>query len=366
MVIPRTTTAADTVATRQRATTLRQEIVSGARTFDEAARTESADSASAERGGDLGSGQRGRFVDAFEDVAYALRPGEISQPVLTPFGYHLIRVNSRAGDELAASHILLRIQPSEAVALATDRRADSLSRMAGSADDPRRFDEASRVLGIPTSRGVVIEGEPLTLGGRYVPGVSAWATTGARRGDVSELLDWDEGYAIARVDSLVEGGTPRLEAVRDQIQALLARLKKLDRLTVLTAPFAQNAARTSLEQAAQAAGHTVERSGWFTRIEPVDGLGRVNEAIGAAFKLPVGVVSGPIRAREGVFVMRVDQRGEADSAAFEAGKAQFREQEIQTARQEAVGRFLRNLRENANVVDRRRQIAIAQREFVAP
>jgi len=364
MVIPRATTAADTADTRARAVALRQEIVVGTRTFEEVARTESADSASAERGGDLGAGPRGRFVDAFEDAAYALQPGEMSQPVLSPFGYHLIRVDSRTGDSLSVRHILLRIQQREAAAAATDRRADSLSRMAGSADDPRRFDDASRALGLPISRGMVLEGDAFTLGGRYIPSVSAWATTGARTGDVSELFDWDEGYSIARVDSLIEGGTPRLEAVREQIHGLLARLKKLDRLVVLAAPFARTATSTSLEQAAETADYTVERTGWFTRIEPVEGLGRVNEAIGAAFRLPVGTVSAPIRAREGVFVMRVDQRVEADSAAFEAAKTEFREQETETARQEAVGRFMRNLRENAKVVDRRREIAVAQRDFV--
>ena len=61
------------------------------------------------------------FLDAFETAAEALKPGEISQPVLTQFGYHLIRLDSRNGDTLALHHILLRITQSDSDADRTDR-----------------------------------------------------------------------------------------------------------------------------------------------------------------------------------------------------------------------------------------------------
>jgi peptidyl-prolyl cis-trans isomerase D len=361
MVIPRVVSPADSAATRTRAVALREDIVSGRRTFEEVARTESADSGSAVNGGDLGRGPSGRFVDAFEQAAYALRPRTISEPVLSPFGYHLIRVDEKKGDTLAVRHILLRIEQSDSAATITDRRADSLSRIAGGADDPRKFDAASRTLGLPISRGVVIEGDQFTLAGRYVPGVAAWAVSGARKGEVSELLDWEEGYAIARLDSLVEGGTPKLAAIKDDIRRLLVRQKKLDRLVVVATPFAREAARTSLEAAARAHRMEVQQSEWFTRAAPAGELGRLNEAIGAAFSLPLRKVSAPIRTLDGVFVIRVDGRIVADRAEFEREKAQIRAEEIASLRQERVQQYLQSLRETAKIVDRRKEIAQAQR-----
>jgi len=74
-------------------TVLRERIVQGA-DFAELARLNS-DDASAARGGDLGWVLQGDTVPEFERAMNALAPGEISRPVKTPFGYHLIQVLER-------------------------------------------------------------------------------------------------------------------------------------------------------------------------------------------------------------------------------------------------------------------------------
>src|SRR6266436_5533908 len=162
IIIPRAVSAADSAAVRAHALALRARILGGER-FVEVARAESADSASAVNGGSLGKGPKGRFVAPFETSAYALKTGEISQPVLTQFGYHLIKVDARKGDTLTISHILLRIQQSDSAAAKTDRRADSLARMAASTDQPAKFDSAARALQIPIIRSAVVEGNTLTV-----------------------------------------------------------------------------------------------------------------------------------------------------------------------------------------------------------
>lgn len=360
MTIPRLIIAADTAAVRAKAVALKQEIESGGRTFEDAARAESADSVSGANGGDLGRGGRDRFVADFETAAYALTPGRISDPVLTPFGYHLIKVDSRTGDTLSLRHVLLRIEQREESAVLTDRRADSLARIAAAADDPAKFEEASRTLRIPITRGAAIEGEPLTIGGQYVPSVGAWATGGAEKGDISDLFDWEDGYAIARVDSLVEGGIPKLDAIKDEVRARIARGKKLDILVNDARTFATAAASSSLEQAATSRNLQMGQTDMFTRMAPAQGLGRLNEAIGAAFALPVGAVGAPVRTEDGVFVMRVDRRTQSDRAEFEAQKATLKEQQLNAYRQQRLQEFIQNLRDVAKIGDNRKSLARAQ------
>ncbi len=67
--------------------------------FEETARLKSMD-ATAIRGGDLGFFQKGQFVPEFEKVVFSMKKGEISDPVKTPFGYHVIRLNDRVEPRL--------------------------------------------------------------------------------------------------------------------------------------------------------------------------------------------------------------------------------------------------------------------------
>jgi parvulin-like peptidyl-prolyl isomerase len=78
-------------AARARLEEIRAEIAGGL-SFGEAARKYSQDPKAAQNQGDLGFIARGQFVKAFEDAAFALEPGQVSAPVKTELGYHLIQV----------------------------------------------------------------------------------------------------------------------------------------------------------------------------------------------------------------------------------------------------------------------------------
>ena len=65
-------------------------------------------------GGNLGYTVRGSLVHAYEEAAYALVPGEISVPIRTQFGYHLIRLLHKKGEKISSQHILLFVPFSNA------------------------------------------------------------------------------------------------------------------------------------------------------------------------------------------------------------------------------------------------------------
>ncbi|HYD55013.1 MAG TPA: peptidyl-prolyl cis-trans isomerase [Gemmatimonadaceae bacterium] len=353
--IRREVTASDSAATRARAEALRAEIAGGAK-FEDVAKRESVDSVSGANGGSLGRGARGRFVPEFETAAYALQPGQLSQPVLTPFGYHIIRVDERKGDTLSLRHILLRIQPSDSNMVRIDRRADELSREAANADQPAKFDAAARKLGLAPQRIIVSEGQPAVIGSRVVPSVSAWAFGGARVGETSDLFDSEDGYVVARLDSLREGAGDDFAAVKEDVRAQVTRLRAVDKLMPQAEALARRAASSTLEQAAATANLQVEKTEPFTRASGAMGLGRLNEAVGAAFGLPVGAVSAPIRTDIGAYVIRVDRRAESDRKAFEGQKNTLREQRLEQLREQRLQVFLQELRRSADVDDRRKQL----------
>ena len=357
--IPRSITAADTAAARAKAVALRAEIMGGAK-FETIADRESPDAAGP--GGDLGRVSRGRFVADFEKAAWALPAKEVSQPVLTEFGWHLIRVDEKKKDTLALRHILVRITPSDSATTRIDRKADSLSTMAGNATDPKKFDDALAATKLTPRTIVVMENQPAMIGTKVIPSVSAWAFGGVTAGETSDLYDDDNGYYMARLDSLQEGSgdEPDFESVKADVRARVATQKQIDALVQTAKAFA-DAATPTLEAAAQAKGLKVEKTPAFVRASFVPGIGQVNQAIGAAFGLPIGVVSEPVRTDDAVFVMRVDRRVTADSAAWLAQKAVQKQQRAQGQQQQAIQGYLQDLKQSAKIDDRRKAINAAVR-----
>jgi len=95
-------------AAKKRAKDLLDSIKSGV-DFSELAKKYSDDVGSAKNGGDLGLARRGVFVKAFEEAAFGLQEGQVSDVIETQFGFHLIKVNERKGEAVRAQHILIRV-----------------------------------------------------------------------------------------------------------------------------------------------------------------------------------------------------------------------------------------------------------------
>jgi peptidyl-prolyl cis-trans isomerase SurA len=88
-------------------TELRKNILEGKETFESLASQYSQDPGSKNSGGSLGFVRRGNLVTEFEAVAFTLEPGEISLPIKTEFGYHIIETQEIMGEKIKVRHILL-------------------------------------------------------------------------------------------------------------------------------------------------------------------------------------------------------------------------------------------------------------------
>jgi hypothetical protein len=113
---------ADTAVARSRARWIWVRINSGEK-FEDIARKESDDSATAPKGGDLGTGAESRYGADFKKVANAITvPGTTAQPLLDSLGYDLIRLDRRSGNTLSLHRILVRIRHASDADLALVRQ----------------------------------------------------------------------------------------------------------------------------------------------------------------------------------------------------------------------------------------------------
>jgi peptidyl-prolyl cis-trans isomerase SurA len=98
--------------TRQKLNDLRAQLVAGAN-WQELARKNSEDPSVEYNGGDMGWVGRGAMVPSFEATAFKLKKGEISAPFESPFGFHIMQLLERRGNEYHSQHILISAEPSQ-------------------------------------------------------------------------------------------------------------------------------------------------------------------------------------------------------------------------------------------------------------
>ena len=120
---------------------LRNRILKGER-FSTLALLYSEDPGSAKKGGELGFKGRGELVPEFEAAAFALKDGEISEVVETEYGFHIIQMIERRGDNVNVRHILLTVKVSPEALQQAYTELDSIANLIR--NDSITFDEAVR------------------------------------------------------------------------------------------------------------------------------------------------------------------------------------------------------------------------------
>jgi peptidyl-prolyl cis-trans isomerase SurA len=220
----------DSAWTRARtlADSLAAELRAGA-DFAELAAEHSDDPGSAQSGGDLGWFRRGNMVREFEDVAFRLPDQQVSDPVRSTYGWHVIRVDRSRPGEVKARHILVRPEagPDDlrrarelAAALADSVRAgtpvNELNERHGEEDGSSR---------IQVSREQIDD---------ELPDGYATALADVEEGQVVEPFEIQLGpasvLAIVKVAEVREAGDFVFEDLRDQIRLRLQEQKKIERL----------------------------------------------------------------------------------------------------------------------------------------
>jgi len=356
---PRVADAADTAAALAKARRLRDEIARGAVKFEDAVKKESADSVSGARGGDLGWVKRNEtgFDSQFLAGLRGLTPGQLSPPVRSSFGYHLIRVEAAKGDSLHVRHILIPIVPQGRHLDAIDARTDTLDRLAATQTDGSRLDSAAQRLHLQVAQAPkLVQGDRLTLGRYAIPDVSVWAFE-ARVGETSPVIEGERANYVFRLDSLHLAGAPPLAQVRERVRETvryekkkaLARQRANEALAVL-------ADAPDLLQAGRARDLPVEKVGPFTRLNPPGALAREPIVVGAAFGLRPRQRTGVLAGETGFFILQGIARQPADSGAWLKQRDQQREAILRPAQQARVQQYLAGLKAQASVVDRRKEI----------
>ena len=121
---------------------IRNQILSGSASFEELARLYSEDPGSAANGGQLPFYKRGELAPEYEATALTLEKDELSMPVRTQFGFHLIQLQEKRGNTFKTRHILISPRPASEDLVAAENFLDSLRTLI--VNDSIAFDQAAK------------------------------------------------------------------------------------------------------------------------------------------------------------------------------------------------------------------------------
>jgi peptidyl-prolyl cis-trans isomerase D len=252
------------------------------------------DPGSAAQGGDLGWFERGVMVKPFEDAAFSLPTGQVSEPVRSPFGLHLVEVTDLREDvkptlEAVRDRVLQVVQRTEAERLYYDqveRLSDLTYENAGS------LEPAAQALGLKSQvtdwfgreGGLGILASPKVVAAAFGEEVRA-------EGRNSEPIELGpEHTVVLRVRGYREARPRTLDEVRDEVQATLVAEQAAAAAQARAAELVQRARDgAALDELAKQAGVSYERVTALTRRAPGVPPGLAE----AVFGLPRGVAGSP-------------------------------------------------------------------------
>jgi len=177
--------------------------------FEDLARRHSDDQATAPYGGDLGFISRGDFIKNFEEVAFTLQKNQISNVVRTEFGYHIIQLIDRKGENINVRHILIKPEISDDNINATLSFADSIRNLI--INHVIEFDSAVILFSddpdVAKNRGKI---QRIPKNQIQQPEFIAALDT-LKIGEVCSIFQTDLGYHIIRLDAVYDDSWATLE-----------------------------------------------------------------------------------------------------------------------------------------------------------
>jgi len=301
--------------------------------FAELAKTNSEDEGSATNGGDLDYFGRGRMVPEFDQAAFAMMPGDISDLVKSQFGYHIIKVvDKKAAAVRTLPEVRQQIIDQLSNEMAQALVADLAQTIAGEISTPADLDKAAQKHGLTVQEsGFFARDEPiLTLGASPDAVAKAFEM---KTGEVSGPLSSARGVAFETLTAVQPPSQPKIEEVKDKVREEVLKQKSRDLSRQKAAAVAARLkGAPDFEKAAKAAGVEAKSTELITRDAPVPDLGVAPEVLEAAFAMPVGAVSDPLTTDAGTIVFKVVAKEEVTPAQWASNQDEFRAQLLQDRR----------------------------------
>ncbi len=318
--------------------------------FAALAKKYSEDEASAKAGGDLDFFARGKMVPEFDEVAFKLQPGEVSDLVKSQYGFHIITVtDKKAASTRSLDDVRAQIVDQLAWERASSKAADMAGAMEREISKPADLDKVAAARGLKVQESGFFTREEPILGLGPSPQAAAEAFS-LKSGEVSGTIQVSRGYAFLTVVGTEAPRLPKLDEVKERVREDVTKQKAKE--TARQKAVAMAAAMkgsTDMAKAAKAAGVEVKTTDLVPRESPLPEIGVSQQVDAVAFTLPAGAVSDPIETDNAVVVAKVVEHTQPTPSELAAGRAQLREDMLSDRRGRFFAAYMQKVKQKIKI-----------------
>jgi peptidyl-prolyl cis-trans isomerase D len=317
--------------------------------FAELAKKFSQDEGSAPKGGDLGFFERDAMVKEFAEVAFSLKPGEVSDLVKSQFGYHIIK----GGEKQPASTRSLeesRVQIEDTVKWErAQKEADRIaSDLAGRMPKPEDLETVARPRGLTVAESGFFGREEPIAGLGLAPAVSQRVFE-LKQGEVSEGVRTPQGYVFVTLTGTQEPRLPTLDEVKSRVREDVQKTKSIEAARQKATAIAGQLKSGEFSAAAKAAGLEAKSTELIVRGTALPDVGVSPAVDAAAFALPAGGVSDPIVTDNGAVIVKVLEKQNPTAEELKSGRESVKNQLLNQQKQRFFGSYMTKARERMTI-----------------
>ena len=315
--------------------------------FAKLAQELSEDTATAPRGGDLGLVGKGEMVPQFEQALFTLKKGEITpDPVRTPFGFHAIKVlDIQEGGRKPLKEVAPQIKSrlaAEAGERAAKAKADEVRVPLQAAKD---FMAEAKKLGLSPIETTMARVDRVS--GFAAPDPLEEAAFNLAVGGVSSPVATPVGVVILKTTEVIPAGVPPVGEIRDKVAASVKRQKAEMVAQERAKQIVADAQGGDFAAAAKKAGAVTGETTRFSRAKPAERLPA--DVMLAALSTQSGQLSAPIKAQQGVYVVKVLERVPPDMGGLAAERDKIQKEVLVQKQSLAWESWINGARANSKV-----------------
>ena len=309
---------------------------------------------SKDSGGYLGAFEKKAMVAPFAEKAFSMNAGEVSEPVRTQFGWHVIKVekiNPAYTQSLEAAEPEIRKKLKDD--MAKNMAYDDAEMIYDATFDRTNLAEIAEEKGLKIQNtGFFSRKGPEK--GIAAPGAFASAAFGIKVGEISEVKEIEDGFYIIQVIEEVPEKISELEAVEEKVKADITKKKKDEKAQADAGAFIKSVKEEgkSFAEAGRIFDVAPVTTGWFKRTEAIPGIGYEPAISQAAFLLSEEQphTADPLKGNKGYYVARFGAKKLPDAEGFDGEKEPLIQRFLGQKEVDAFAALLKTIKERSEII----------------